>query len=233
MQIVVVDSFEQGIERAKEVLYKEVDSKTALFLSGGKTPKALYQTLSQEQIIKPASVGLIDERFGEVMHENSNEKMISDTGLIGYLQKIDVQFFPILQKGLSREATADTYDQTVRDIFFHTQKNVGILGVGTDGHIAGIAPNRKDFTNPLFAETKNHVFVSSFNDIKGVYKERISLTFAGLSLLDFILVFVFGKDKKKPLSDIFAKGSLEEVPGRFLNMSEASKKTLIITDQKV
>ena len=233
MQIIVVDSIDQGIERAKDVLYQQVDRKTALFLSGGKTPMPLYACLAKEQILKPASVGLIDERFGEVMHENSNEKMVKDSGLLHYLEKIDAKFFPILQAGLQREQTADKYDQTVRDLFFHMPKNIGILGIGTDGHIAGIVPNRKDFIDPLFAETKNHVFVSSFNDEKGIYKERISLTFAGLSLLDFMLVFVFGADKKQALTQMFTTGPLEDIPARFFNMSEASKKTLIITDQKV
>lgn len=103
MQIVVVDSIEQGIERAKEVIYREVDSKTALFLSGGKTPKSLYTRLAQEKILKPASVGLIDERYGVKMHEDSNERMVEESGLLSYLSKINVPFYPILQEKLLRQ----------------------------------------------------------------------------------------------------------------------------------
>ncbi len=45
MQIVIARSIQNGIEIAKEELYKRVDNKTVLFLSGGKTPKPLYEVL--------------------------------------------------------------------------------------------------------------------------------------------------------------------------------------------
>ncbi len=65
------------------------------------------------------------------------------------------------------------------------------------------------------------------------YGKRISLTFAGLSLIDFFLVFVFGKDKKKALKKALSQGSLEEIPARFFQQPEISEKTLFITDQKI
>ena len=235
MQVIVVDSIEKGIERAKEVLYREVDSKTALFLSGGKTPKSLYTRLAQEKILKPACVGLIDERYGVKTHVNSNERMIEESGLLSYLSKSGLPFYPILQDKLSRQQTAEKYDQTARNIFFHTPKSMAIFGIGIDGHIAGIPSQVAKLTNEK-VNFDGPEFVTSY-DVKEAYANffgsRVTMTFAGLSLLDFMLVFVFGKDKKEPLKMMFTTGSFEEVPARFFNTSEASKKTLIITDQKV
>lgn len=233
MQIVVVESVEKGIEKAKEILYEKVDNKTALFLSGGKTPEPLYKVLAHEQILKPASVALIDERFGDPMHANSNEYMISKTGLLEYFSKNHIPFFPILKKTLSCEEAAKEYDEKVREVFFHFPHAIGIAGVGEDGHTAGIAPNREDFTDPIFSAAQKNLFVSHFNDEKGYFKERITLTFSGLSLLDFTIVFAFGEKKQRALQKIFTKGTLEEIPSRIYNTPAFSEKTLFITDQKI
>lgn len=232
MQIVVVQSKEQGIERAKELLYEKVDRKTVLFLSGGSTPKFLYETLAKEKIIKPAAVGMIDERYGKKWHENSNEKMVKESGLLSYLEKQGTSFYPILKEGLLREETAAEYDKTTRDLFFNFPRSIAVMGVGVDGHTSSIIPNRKDFIDPMFEEGKHHLFVGEFNDNTSSYGERIGMTFAGLSLIDFFIVLVFGKDKKKALDALLASGDLEEIPARFFNQ-QASKNTLIITDQKV
>ncbi|HEX8966154.1 MAG TPA: 6-phosphogluconolactonase [Patescibacteria group bacterium] len=233
MQIVLVNSLEAGIEKAKEILYEKVNTKTALFLSGGKTPKPLYERMANEKIIKPAAAAIVDERFGNPMHQNSNELMISHTGLFDYFSKNKIPFFSPLQKNISCEDAAKKYDEKVREIFFHFPHSIGITGIGTDGHTAGIAPNREDFKNPIFSESQKNLFVSCFNDANGYFKERITLTFAGLSLLDFIIVLVFGEEKQEALQKVFTKGSLEELPARIYNTRQFSDKTLFITDQKI
>src|SRR5579872_7365978 len=158
--------------------------------------------------------------------------MITQTGLLEYLSSQNITFYPIIQKGLSRKADSEEYDQTTSGLFFHFPKSVAVMGIGTDGHISSLAPNRKDFTNPMFEEEGKNLFVGNFNDTKSDYKERIGMTFAGLSLIDFFLVLAFGKEKQKPLQDMFAQGSMEEVPARFFPQS-ASQNTVIITDQQI
>lgn len=231
MDLLVVKNVEQGIERTKEFLYEQVDRKTVLFLSGGKTPAALYETLAKEQIITPAAVALIDERFGEPMHDNSNELMIAKTGFLSYLEKQNIPFYSMLQADMTQEEAVAKYDQTVRDLFFKFPKSIGIVGIGTDGHIASIFPNTKDFTNPLFTE-KSYDYVAGASH-PGDYGKRITLTYAGLELLDTFLVFVFGKEKKKALKATLQPGPLAKIPARFLSLPAISKKTLFITDQKI
>lgn len=233
MQIVVSDSINEGLEKAKEELYKRLDNKTVLFLSGGTTPRPLYERIAKEKIIKPAAVAMIDERYGDPMHENSNEKMISETGLLGYFDDYGIPFYPIITGTFPREELAEMYDENVRKLFFHFHKNIAIMGIGADGHTAGIAPNRKNFTNPVFENEQKHLFVSDFVDSDGPFGERVTLTFAGLSLIDFFIVLAFGEDKKEALQKTFIQGALEEVPARFYNTSEIAKKTLFITDQKI
>jgi 6-phosphogluconolactonase/glucosamine-6-phosphate isomerase/deaminase len=222
-----------GLKLAKELLYAIISTRSALFLSGGRTPKELYASLANEEKIEPGVVGLVDERYGEKFHENSNEKMLKDTGLLRYFQMRDITFHPVLVHGKSREETADEYDQQLRSILAIYPLSVAVLGVGLDGHTAGIAGNRKDFKNPVFDPSQSHMMVSEFDDPTGMYKERVTMTFHGLTMMDLLLVLVFGEDKKEALHELFSNGSEEEVPSRFFKRSDIASKTILITDQQV
>lgn len=222
-----------GILFAKKFLYEYVTNKTAVYLSGGKTPKRLYEELAEEETLKPGAVGMVDERYGKKFHGNSNEKMFRETGLLRYLEILDIPFYPILQNELGREETAELYDEKVRHVNATFPQSVAILGIGTDGHTSSIAPNRKDFENPMFSSEKNHLFVSSFNDPKSFYGERVGMTFLGLSMMDVLVVMVFGNDKEIALQAMFDEGNEEEIPARFFKRPEIAKKTLFITDQNI
>ncbi len=233
MQFQLVKDLAAGVDKAAQLLVEEVDPKTILFLAGGSTPKSLYEKLATAQVIRPAGVGLIDERYGVPMHEKSNELMIRETGFLDYLDRSNIPFHSMLQQDFDREQDARFYDQKARDLFFHFPRSVAIVGIGKDGHIAGIAPNRTHFTNPMFDPSRANLYVSEFDDPTGPFGQRISMTFAGLALIDLMIVFVFGKDKQKALTEAFTRGRLEDCPARFFQEHEIAKKTLFITDQKL
>lgn len=228
IKIVRVKSSEEGIEVCKKLLYEMVSKTSVLFLSGGLTPKTLYEMLAKEEKLNAGAAAMVDERFGEKLHENSNEKMIGDTGIISYLEENKTRFYPILENKEIEEATKD-YDETVRFLFNYFQKSIAILGVGTDGHTAGIPARIK---NSKFKIQNGTDLATNFNDFPGPQKDRITLTFLGLSKLDQIIVLVFGKDKKKALELMFQEGSVAEIPARFLTTNEIASKVTLITDQK-
>ncbi|MEK9178828.1 MAG: 6-phosphogluconolactonase, partial [Patescibacteria group bacterium] len=62
-------------EAAKKLIYANTDGKTALFLSGGSTPKRLYEIFAEDGSLSVGAVGMVDERYGKKWHEPSNEKM--------------------------------------------------------------------------------------------------------------------------------------------------------------
>ncbi len=219
----------KGITLAKDIIEEIVDQKTVLYLSGGSTPKALYEQFAKEKHIKPGAIGLIDERYGEPMHDKSNEKMIRETGLLTYATALGIPVHLPLQ-GVSREETAEAYDETIRQLTATFQKCVGVLGIGNDGHTSGIAPNRFYFHNPLFEKEKSHLLFSEFSDSKSFYGERVAMTFLGLSMLDVLIVLVFGSAKKHALQQLFEEGSEEEIPARFFKRPDIARKTLLITE---
>lgn len=130
---------------------------------------------------------------------------------------------------------------TLRYLFAGFPNRVATLGIGLDGHTAGIAGNRKnstelsvqDFHNRMFDDDQKNMLASSYSDLHGMFKERVSMTFLGLSMIDIFIVLVFGEDKKEALEKVFSEGSEEEVPGRFFKRPEIARRTLLITDQKV
>jgi 6-phosphogluconolactonase/glucosamine-6-phosphate isomerase/deaminase len=75
-------------------------------------------------------------------------------------------------------------------------------------------------------------FVIGYDD-GGKYGERVTMSFLGLSMLDILLVLVFGKEKREALELVFSEGREEDVPGRFFKRPEIAKRTLLITDQEV
>jgi 6-phosphogluconolactonase/glucosamine-6-phosphate isomerase/deaminase len=190
---------------------------------------------------------MVDERYGKPLHENSNELMINRSGLWDYFTRSGIPFYAILSTEnnvsaeQSLEKTASSYENTVKYLLAQFRKSVAILGIGEDGHIAGIAPNRDDFTNPLFSPERRDRLVSYYVDEKTIqasdsiptqgFGKRITMTFKGLSLMDTLIILVFGEKKKTALSRLFEEGPLEEVPARFIKDPVVAKKTILITDQ--
>jgi len=219
-----------GTEEAKKVLYKICDKNTVLFLSGGKTPKPLYEELAKEQKLKVGAVAMVDDRYGLPMHPNSNEQMIANTGLFQYARTVDIPVYLQLKRRLSIKDTTKEYDETVRYLFKNFPKRIAVLGIGSDGHTAGILPM---YHILIYDTTNKNSLVSAFEYQEGEFKERISLTFKALSEMDHLILLVFGEEKKKALEEMFKKGPIEQVPARFFNRPEVLNKTLLITDQRV
>ena len=229
-QIIRVDSQEKGLELAKNLLYEKVDNQTLLLLSGG-SQKILYEVLAQEKKLNPLAVALVDERYGERMHDNSNEKMIRETGFVSDLEQRGISFFPVLKEGLDIEKTAQEYENTLKGLFTKASKKIALMGIGPDGHTSGIAPNRSDFLNPLF--TQNNKLVGYFDDANGNFGKRVTTTFEALSQMDELIILAFGSSKQEPLKKMFEEGPVEEIPSRFYTRPEIAPRTLLITDQKI
>ncbi len=223
---------EEGLDLGKEILYLLVDRKTTLFLSGGNTPKELYKTLAKEEKLIPGAVGLVDERFSPKFHENSNETMIRDSGLLNYFHMRDIRFSPIITAETDLKKTAEDYDQVVRGMHATFQNSLAILGIGKDGHTAGLLARNSEFRIQN-SELSEQDQVSAYLYPDATYQERISMTFLGLSMIDVLLILVFGDDKKQALKLTFNSGKEEDIPARFFTRPDIACKTILITDQGI
>ncbi len=221
MQIIKVKNASGGVDAAKEILYQNVNSKTVLFLSGGSTPKLLYETLALEKKLIPGAVAMVDERYGEKLHQDSNELMIKNTKFLNYLESKNIRFFPILNNE-SLENTSLNYDETMRFVFNHFAKTVAIMGIGEDGHTAGIPVG--------VGEELGSDLVTFYTNFPSKLNNRITLTYKALEQIDLLIILVFGKEKQKTLNKIFKEGSIAEIPARIFQ--KLDNKTILITDLK-
>lgn len=223
--VVEAPTVQKANETVVEILGKYSDFKTALFLSGGSTPKKLYEMIAKEKTVKAGLLGMIDERFGEKNHKKSNEVMIGNTRIVEYFENQNIKFYPIIEeKGF--EETAKDYDEALRFIFKYFPKNAGVLGIGADGHTAGI-PANPGITEKMLEDQSSLV---SYYELEK-YGPRITMNFHGLSMLDLIVILVLGQEKREVLRLMFVDGEMEEIPARFYLKPEIAKKTILITDQ--
>jgi len=217
MKVKLVKSLDDGVVFSKKLLYDFCNKETVLFLSGGSTPKPLYQKLALERKLKIGALAMVDDRYS--LHEQySNEFMIRESGLVQYIEKLGGVFFPVLEYGLSLPKTAEKYDNTVSFLLDKFPKRIAILGIGTDGHIASLPPESSKI------KVQNLEFVSFTHSFPTEPKvPRITLTTKTLSLMDLLIILTFGKEKRdgiKTAIKVFFGGKI-------------SKKTILITDQKI
>jgi 6-phosphogluconolactonase len=229
---------------ARGLLYRICDIQTVLFLSGGRSPAGLYTDLAREKKLTIGSAALVDERYGQPGHADSNELAIRRTGLLEYFKTAQIPFYPILTHEPNIENATRVYDQVVKLLLSRFPKSAAVLGMGEDGHIAGIAPHRVDFIDPLLTDRDHGVLVSCFVDPKPMsaggesrppygFGPRVTMTIRGLQKLDALIVLAFGEKKKAALSALFAGGPIDKIPARLVKDKSLAGKTVLITDQKV
>jgi 6-phosphogluconolactonase/glucosamine-6-phosphate isomerase/deaminase len=226
--VLETQSVQKANETVEEILEKYSDFKTALFLSGGSTPRKLYELMAENKKIKAGAVAQVDERFGKRGHKHSNELMIEETGLTKYFEDMNIRFYPMLEAENELDETAKDYDEALRFLLKYMPKSVGVLGVGVDGHTAGI-PAISEISKKMLEDQSG--LVDFYNAEK--YGARITLNYHGLSMMDIIIVLALGAEKRKALSNMFKEGSIDECPARFYLKPEIAEKTILITDQVV
>lgn len=246
--VVSVPTVVSANRAVRKILENYSDSKTALFLSGGSTPRKLYEDIASEKTLRVGSVLQVDERFGEKLHRHSNELMIQGTSLLKYFDEQNIRFYPMIEDKEIQQTSKD-YDETLRFLFKYFPKSVGILGIGEDGHTAGIPAgnqNSKGKTSTFAKASADKQSLSrvskriledqsslvSYYELEG-YGPRVTMTFLALSQLDLILILVLGQEKREALRLMFTEGSIEEVPARFYLRPEIAEKTILVTDQIV
>lgn len=176
----------------------------SIALSGGSTPKLLYQLLATPAFAKnipwkKCFIYFGDERFVPHSSEESNYKMAMDT----LLSKVPVpkqNIFGIHTEKITPGLSATMYEAAIKQHVTAAHPfDIVLLGIGEEGHTASIFPN-----SPLLAETKRcvqHIFIKEKN------MERISFTLSFINKTHNAVFLVSGDAKAAIIKKIFsAKG---------------------------
>lgn len=209
-------------------LYHNIGQKTLLLLSGGSMVKIYYDLAkfikNSELNFDFLALGQIDERFQPENNEDINAGTIGRTGLWEVCKKKNISHHLISQTGLL-EGAADKYDQQISKIFEQSVYKIGILGIGEDGHTAGLLPGfQSNWDINKFA-------VGFANDSK--FKERISLTPKALIQFDQTIVVAVGEKKRSAIREILDSKNADNFNKFPAALLQKCKKVDLFTDQQI
>jgi 6-phosphogluconolactonase len=168
----------------------ETTGRFHLALSGGRTPRPVYELLAADGNlgrIQWAAVHIYftDERQVPPTHADSNFRLASDTLLD--LVPIPPQNIHRMKGELEPEAAAAEYGRMLSETFSDGGLDLAILGVGEDGHTASLFPR-----HPALQE-RQHRCVAARIDQLGAW--RITLTAPFLNRSREVMVLVTGENK--------------------------------------
>ncbi len=171
-------------------------STVRIALSGGSTPKPLYQALSKAQDIPFEKIEffIVDERYVPANHPDSNQKMVREI-LIDPL-KTKVKAFHFFKTDLPLEEAVKDYEKTLQPIALSKEGfDLVVLGIGPDGHTASLFPNSGALqeTSRLVAHTQTEQFA---------IKDRLTITFPLILKSKQLLVLLKGSEKRTILEAI-------------------------------
>ena len=193
-------------------------NKASLWCSGGSTPVALYETLSNADLSwENIVVSLVDERWVPPTDEASNERMIKDHLLINRAENCD--FVPFFQVTNSPESNQQQLENELRQKV-HGALDVVVLGMGNDGHTASLFPCAKE--TELAVAANNDQFTAVTNPRMAPHP-RLTLTLNRLLASRHIYLLLFGEDKLKTLNKAEQAGEEIEMPIRYFLRNETPK----------
>ena len=174
------------------------DRAFAVCLSGGSTPRRLYECLAAPDIASRFPWSRThwfwgDERFVPHDHPDSNYRMARDA-LLSRVPVPDDNIHAVPTEGLSPEQAASAYETTLKRFYGADTLvpdrplfDVTLLGIGEDGHTASLFPGQ-----PALQETKRWVVAV----IGAKAEARITLTYPVLDSSCELAFLVTGKEKQ-------------------------------------
>lgn len=196
---IAAEAAERIVAAAHEAVTHE--GSFSIALSGGSTPKGLYQLLASPEYKDrmpwaDTEVFFGDERCVPPDHKDSNFKMAHET----LLSKVPIPPTSVYRmKGeIEPGAAADEYEQLLLERFgVEAGIDVVLLGMGDDGHTASIFPH-----TPATRETRRSV-LGYFAENSSTGKSwRITLTAPFINRSRQVMFLIAGASKAARLSEV-------------------------------
>ena len=179
----------------------------ALNLSGGSTPKRLYELLATEAYVGKLDWARVhiffgDERFVPMDHPDSNYKMARDA-MLSKVPIPETNIHAVATETGSPEEAAAAYAAMLKAYYgrdtlepAHPLFQVTLLGLGDDGHTASLFPG-----TAALAERSQWV-----TSVIGAKPEpRITMTYPVLASSDAVVFLVAGAGKRDILHRVLAR----------------------------
>ena len=205
MDISVYDTPEQvaaaAAERFVECSQAAVDARgvCSVALSGGNTPRRVYELLATEQFSDRVEWSLVNLFFGDERavppdHLDSNYRMVHEA-LISRVAIPAANVHRLIGEG-NPDENARSYEDELKTFFAGLswpRFDLVLLGMGTDGHTASLFPGSEAL------QEKSRWVVATKSQPSG--QERITLTLPVFNHAAKILFLVTGKEKAQRLRE--------------------------------
>lgn len=219
IKLVKVKDKKEGQVKAHDILKKLVDGKTLMALSGGTSMDYRSMIVNPDDIV-PGAICVVDERYGEPFHENSNELLMKNAGVKDFADEKCIESHKIL-RGEGFLETAKAYEKDIEGLFSRFSKKVGIMGVGDNVHTAGIFPYSVAAKSPNYVEAE---------EVSDQFPLRITITLRALGEFTNFVVMMFGEGKREAVKIMLdeRENDMQKCPAIFYRKSGI--KAYIISD---
>ena len=191
-----------------EILKQSInsDGRASLAVSGGRTPIPLLDALSDLKLDwSSVDLTLVDDRWVEPSHEDSNEKLVRAHLIKNKAKKIN--FVPLKNNNKTAKDGHKLSEELLQKV--KLPFDLVVLGVGSDGHTASLFPCSDELTEGMSLNNPCRLIATS---PKTAPYERMSLT--AKTIIDSKNVFLHlnGSDKLHTLELAMTNKDAMEMP---------------------
>ncbi|MGB3237193.1 MAG: 6-phosphogluconolactonase [Geitlerinemataceae cyanobacterium] len=206
------------VDRAEELILERIQlaltksDRATIVLSGGSTPKPLYEALSEQNLPwDKIHIFWGDERYVPPSHPDSNEKMAREA----WLDRVSIppeNIHPMSTGAGDPQIDAQKIDRQLQEFFGLSAGefpsfDIMLLGMGDDGHTASLFPQTQ-----ALQVCDRLVTVGNKDG-----QPRLTLTVPVLNQSHCILFLVAGASKQTALREVFAPtGDAIAYPSRLI-----------------
>lgn len=186
--------------------------KAGLIVSGGTTPKALFERLCWKPIDwDKVTITLADDRLVPKDHEHSNDNLIRTSLLQSRARS--ARFISLVSDAPTVE---DGIPETRRQLrSFPWPADITLLGMGDDGHTASLFPGSDALSQALDLKTLDRAIVITPNPLPAnAPYSRITLSLPALLDSNRIIVMIKGTQKRHIYEKALAGSDVTDMPIR-------------------
>lgn len=226
------DASRRAAEALEKIFY-DYKGEEFLFLTCGGSGIGMLSGVAVESLTNRVTIGVLDSRL-DTDETNENYYQLSRTVFFRNAKNKGTSFLDIssLRMTSLSEAGKRFSDILTEWIAGHKEaKIIASIGMGPDGHIAGMMPfpdNEKTFRS-LFVETDS-LAVAYETPNPNQFPKRLTATYPFLLKIDNVVSYITGENKRQKLIELKNSGNipLHKFPGAVLKqLNDVS----IFTDQ--
>ena len=176
------------------------NDRFAIALSGGSTPRLLYEMLAREPSRSQldwtkVEVFFADERCVPPDHSDSNYRMVRET----LLSKVPIPGDNVYRVSSEHdpEHGAKAYGQMLKEKFADGGLDLVVLGMGEDGHTASLFPDTPALDETGHRAVANHVERSTTGK-----SWRVTMTAPFINRARRVMILVTGANKAARVSEV-------------------------------